>query len=243
MTTRPPGSPDTEALAGLFPAPGEGDMPSGRQQIIREHLLSEFTRPGATTTPTQRIRQNKLLAGGLAAVGIAAVVVPVAVVLSSGPSAPPAQPACAAPYLNGRAPFPDGYQTTIAHAQAAVGFPISLPHNTLADQATLSQVWVSNAARLVALEYSKGAIKILLQPWPVTSSPQKWFRHERSIMTANSATIGRVNNRPALIVVPDAGSCQPSPASVEFDRNGVEIDVISQTHGTTALTDIAQSIH
>lgn len=244
---------DAAAWTDLTPVPPERDMPPDRRQVIREHLLSEFRASGAAALTPRMLRVSRwrpirlsrrvVTVGGLAAAAVTAIIIVVITVFNpKATTGAPSQAACAAPYRNGSVPFPNGYETTVARAQSAVGFPIPLPHNAQANQQTLSQVWVSQGSRLVALIYGNGKVKILLQPWPVTPSPEKWFRYERGLMIKGSAMAGRVNGNPALIVQPDVGSCHSNPALVEFYRSGIDVDVSSSDYGTTMLLVIAQSM-
>lgn len=260
MSTSRSSSPDAAALASMVPVPAERDMPAGRQQALLEYLISEVSEsaslgPANPRRPAGRGRRmfrpprRALIAGTVVITSVTAIVVTLISVFSSQSALVGSpQRACAAPYRNGAVPFPGGYRTTLAQAHSVVGFPVPVPHSPPAGQHTLSGIWVSQDSQLVALLYGKGKIKILLQRWPttanpITQSPEKWFRHEQNIMARNSASIGRVNGEPALIVRPNIGPCHTNPALVQFYRRGLEIDVSSTDYGTAELLKIAQNIH
>lgn len=191
-----------------------------------------------------RRRRARAVAAASAVAVTAAVTVAVIAATSTAPSPRPAHAAagCLAP-MPGNEPFPGGHPTTIAGAQSAVRFPILVPHNALADRRTLSQVWVSQASRLVALVYGQRKITILMRPWPVAQSPGKWFRYERRVMINKYVTIGRVNGGPALIVLkPNIDYCHANPALVEFYWRGIDILVFSRSYGAAALLRIADSM-
>jgi hypothetical protein len=191
-----------------------------------------------------RRRRARAVTAASAVAVTAAVTIAVIAVTSTATSPRPAQPAanCLAP-MPGNEPFPGGQQSTIPDAQSAVRFRIHVPHNALADQRTLSQVWVSQASRLVALVYGHRKITILMRPWPVAQSPSKWFRYERRIMINKYVTIGHVNGRPALIVLkPNIDYCHANPALVEFYWRGTDIRVSSRSYGAAALLRIADSM-
>lgn len=259
MSTSRSSSPDAAALASMVPVPPERDMPAGRQEAFLEYLISEVSESaglGAASPrrPAGRGRRmfrppRRALIAGTVITGVTAIVVTLITVFSSQSALVGSpQGACAVPYQNGAVPFPGGYRATLAQAHSVVGFPVPVPHSYPAVRHTLSGIWVSQDSQLVALLYGKGKIKILLERWPttanpITQSPEKWFRHEQNIMVKNSASIGRVNGEPALIVRPNIGPCHTNPALVEFYRRGLEIDVSSTDYGTVELLKIAQSIY
>src|SRR2546423_13739015 len=88
---------DREELARLLPVPGERDLPAGRKQILKEHLMTELRQPSTRRTRKSRTRTIRLgarhprrlaAAAGLAAAAITATAVAVAVVMTAG-TAPP----------------------------------------------------------------------------------------------------------------------------------------------------------
>ena len=150
---------------------------------------------------------------------------------------------CVVMPATGSDPFPGGYQTTVAGARAAVGFPVLVPHTALANRGSLTAVWVNPGQRLVALVYDEGRITILMEPWPVPQSPARWFRYERGIMIRKYAVVGRVNGGPALIVLrPNIDYCHANSAVVEFSAHGVDIDVHSRDYRSGPLLKIAASM-
>jgi hypothetical protein len=89
-------------LARLLPVPAGRDLPAGRQQILKEHLMTEIRRTDATSRPPasdhrrKRPRSQAAVAGaGVLAVALTAAVVIGANALSSPakPAAPPSGPA------------------------------------------------------------------------------------------------------------------------------------------------------
>jgi len=253
MTTQSSSADDRAALADLVPVPTEREMPASRRQAIREHLISEYraSRAGVVTSNPQTRRERRPQAlrrptvAVISALAVTAAVTGI-VILANGTATSPRSVAtggCVQP-ASGNDPFPGGHQTTITGAQSAVRFHIAVPHTALADQRTLSQVWVSSVSRLVALEYRHRKITILMMPWRVTQSPGKWFRYERRIMIKKYVRVGHVNGTPALVVIkPDIDACRANPALVEFFRRGLDITVRSWSYGPAALIKIADSIH
>jgi hypothetical protein len=252
MSTRPSRAPDPAVLAWLVPVPAERDMPAGRQQAIREHLIGEFRESSAPAVTgsarTARERRTRAMGRPLTAViaGMAVTAAVTGIVIAATSTTAGLSPlhraSCLLP-ANSYDPFPGGHQTTIPGARSAVRFPILVPHNALANRRTLSQVWVSRADQLVALMYDHRKITILMTPWPVAQSPGKWFRYERSIMIKKYVAVGRVNGGPALIVLkPNIDYCHANPALIEFYWRGIDISVRSRNHGAAALLRIADSI-
>ena len=65
-----------------------------------------------------------------------------------------------------------------------------------------------------------------------------------TFMRENHATarLGSVDGRVALIISPHTDACHENPAWVEFERKGVDINVVSTKHGTAALMTLAESL-
>ncbi len=62
-------------------------------------------------------------------------------------------------------------------------------------------------------------------------------------MIKKYVTVGRVNGRPALIVLKaDVDACHANPALVEFYWRGLDISVRSWSYGAAALLKIADSM-
>src|SRR5579863_1490996 len=89
---------DITELARLLPAPAMRDLPAGRAQILKEHLMSELRQADETRQAVARERRRKRFRPLLAAAGagIVAVVTAVAVVLATGHQ----QPASSGPALH-----------------------------------------------------------------------------------------------------------------------------------------------
>jgi len=120
------------------------------------------------------------------------------------------------------------------------GFSVLTPHNSLASQADLSQVWVDKQRGEVALVFDGGKVTIMM--WPATySDPRTEFQtyiRENHI----TATIRQVNGLPALVISLHTDYYKSNPAWAEFDRAGIDINVVSASYGTSALTAIAGSM-
>jgi len=135
-------------------------------------------------------------------------------------------------------PPPLAEKTTVAGAQARVGYPVPVPSTAAASQANLTQAWVApHNARRAALVFDNGKVQILMHR-ATYRSDLRYFRAcvaQKNKNGAPGAAIGQVNGRPALVI-------PPKPAVVIFNRNGVSIGVYSHTYGTDTLLAIASSM-
>jgi hypothetical protein len=171
----------------------------------------------------------------IGSLGVVAVVVLASnLTRSSGPvlcSGPP-------PMRQGAGPLIGGRRTTVAGAQSAAGFPVLVPYDPAVSPARDTQTWVSNQA--VAFSYARSKINITmtLASYP---DPLTWF-HTFIAENHVAAAIGQVNSEPALVITPDTDECGGNPAWVEFDHNGVDIDLSSHDYGTTTLLAVADSM-
>ena len=119
-----------------------------------------------------------------------------------------------------------------------------MPSTLAARRANLAQVWVSTHGRQVALVFGKGHVDITMAPAQYTNALTN-FRAFIAEKKKNRVTdaIEQVNGRPTLVITPDTSAiCHCNPAYVEFDRNGIDINVSSHTYGTGALLAIASTM-
>ncbi|MGH7868647.1 MAG: hypothetical protein ACREP9_13715, partial [Candidatus Dormibacteraceae bacterium] len=138
-------------------------------------------------------------------------------------------------------PFINEQKATIAGARAAVSFPVLLPNAAPASQSNLTQVWVDHEQHQVALVYSRGKLTVMM--WPATyTDPTREFR---TFIAENHATaaIVRMNRQPALVIQPHTDTLHSNPAWVEFERNGIDINIVSSSYGTDALLAVADSMN
>lgn len=140
-------------------------------------------------------------------------------------------------------------KTTVAGAQAAVGYPVPVPSTAAASPANLTQAWVSSSTlprkdREVALLFDKGKVEILMHR-ATYQSDLRYFRTFIAEKDKNRVTaeIGQVNGRPALVIWPGTDAYTHSnPAVVIFNRNGVHVGIYSNTYGTDTLLAIAEGM-
>lgn len=135
-------------------------------------------------------------------------------------------------------------KTTVAGARAAAGFPVPVPSNLAASRASLSQVWVNTHDGEVALVFDRGKVDITMvrRPYQSALSQYQTFIAEKD-QNQVTAAIGQVNGQPALVITSNTDALTHSnPAYVEFDRNGIDINIWSHTYGTDTLLAIANSM-
>jgi|HubBroStandDraft_1064217.scaffolds.fasta_scaffold32043_3 hypothetical protein len=141
---------------------------------------------------------------------------------------------------NYQQPLPGGIKTTVAAAQAAVGFPIQVPDNARANLTNLVETWLSPGHRQAALVFDGGRVTIIVQH-AMYRDPAAFFRKMRFGMRAKTSII-EVNGRPTLVVFRHTARYNLNPSWVEFDQNGVDVNIVSTTYGTEALIAIAASM-
>jgi len=135
-------------------------------------------------------------------------------------------------------------KTTAAGAQAAAGFSVPVPSDAAASQANLTQAWVNKYNGEVALVFDKGKVDITM----ARATQQKDLRYFQAFVAQRNKNrvtdaIEQVNGRPALVITPNTSVvCHCNPAVVEFDRNGIDVSIYSNTYGTGTLLAIADSM-
>jgi hypothetical protein len=138
----------------------------------------------------------------------------------------------------GAGPLGGGTKTTVAGAQSAAGFPVLVPHDPTVSPARATQVW--SASQAVAFSYAWGKITITMTR-AAYPDPLTWF-HTFIAENHAAAAIGQVNSQPALVISPDTDECGGNPAWVEFDHDGVDIDLFSHDYGTATLLAVADTM-
>ncbi len=136
-------------------------------------------------------------------------------------------------------------QTTVAGAQAKVGYPVPVPSTAAASRANLTYVWVNGNGiprekRQVAFVFDNGKVQILMH----RVTYQNDLGYFRTFIAENrvTAAIGQVNGRPALVITPDTDAYHSNPAVVIFNRNGIDVGIYSNTYATHTLLAIASSM-
>lgn len=161
-------------------------------------------------------------------------------VATRGHTAPTVRPGGSLPLPNLVHPLVNEQKTTLASAPEAVGFPVPLPDTTAASPGNLTQGWMNGAQQQVALVFDGGKLTIMM--WPADyADPASEFKTFTAENNASSA-VGQVNGQPALIIQPGTDAPASNPAWVEFERNGIDINVVSDSYGTDTLLTVADSI-
>ena len=282
MTVSKSRGPDLAELARMLPVPADRDLPAGRQQIIREHLVSEFRgaaagqapgsarsasddpqawRPSArrpfpkrrpASRPSARLRlawrprrRRIVIVAATSCILVLAAAAGLMLVTAkpprpvSGRGSTGLGPAGGAG-PNWNRPLPGAKRTTVAGAQASVGFGVPLPHGAVASRGDLTGVWV--IPRLVVeLVFDGGRVTIIMQR-ATYRDPARWFRTELAEIKTGSAVLGTVSGQPAVVVTARTDADRSNPALVQFDRHGIDIHVISTSYGPATLVRIADSV-
>ena len=143
-------------------------------------------------------------------------------------------------------------KTTVAGAQAKVGFPVPVPSTAAASPANLTQVWVDGSTvprkdRQVALVFDEGKIDVLMHRATRQSALHYFhaFIAEKKQNGGVTAKIGQVNGRPALVLWPGTDYSRSNPSVVNFWRHGIFISIYGNTkaYRIRILLAIAASMH
>jgi hypothetical protein len=248
-------APVTDAEAAQMVHPGTlADLAEQLTSMPAEAAAAEDGAGSATWHSPRRRRRLLIAISAVAALAVTALLVTsLGVVTSPGPARHAGgvrNPIAWNAYLYPLGP-PGGIlgakKTTVAGAQAKVGYPVPVPGTAAASRASLTQVWVApHVGRQAALVFDRGKVDILMAP-KTRQGALRWFRAlvaQKKKIGVAAATLGQVNGRPALVVIePGTNANGSKPAVVHFYRNGVLISIYSNTYGEGTLLAIAGSMH
>jgi hypothetical protein len=104
----------------------------------------------------------------------------------------------------------------------------------------LTGVYADRKSQQVALVYGVGEVMVMMAP-AVYADPRARFN---TFLRENhaKATLGSIDGDVALVISPDSDPQRSNPAWVEFDHDGVDMDVVSATRTTTLLLRVARSL-
>lgn len=138
-------------------------------------------------------------------------------------------------------PLVVGARMSLARARLTASFPVAQANVAIAHSANLTAVWVSKKTHQVALVYGGGDVTVMMTSPAPYRDPTADFS---TFIRENHATarLGTVDGTVALVISPHTDVCHDNSAWVEFDRQGVDINVVSAKHGTAALLAVAQSL-
>jgi hypothetical protein len=133
-----------------------------------------------------------------------------------------------------------GEAASLGAAPSVVGFPVPQADAAEATPANLTNVLVNQAMKQVALVYGGGQLAVVMSP-ALYSDPITEFT---DFVSSNDATasLGSVDGLAALVITPNTDEPQTNPAWVEFDLNGVDVSLESDTLGTSTLLTVADSL-
>jgi hypothetical protein len=153
-----------------------------------------------------------------------------------------------------RHPFPRGRRVSLESAQAALGRPITLPHDPLTNPSGMGPISLVTGDRIsgrrtdtsVAISYPKSRLAVEYEtPVPYANPAANYRGYVEDDRQApglrRAAYVGSVGGRPALVIRFHADSPRSNPASVEFVLHGVSIAVIGFLPAPTLLR-VADSI-
>jgi hypothetical protein len=132
-------------------------------------------------------------------------------------------------------------QVPPADASSAAGYNVPEATTTVAGPANLTSVYVNKLSQQVALVYGNGDVTVVMSPAGYSDPTIEYTEY----LSSNNATasLASVNGTPALVISPDTDIKQSNPAWVEFDLQGIDINVESATESTSTLLSVAQNLY
>jgi hypothetical protein len=135
---------------------------------------------------------------------------------------------------------PAGHRTSLRAAETALGFSVPQPDVRIAGPSNLTAVWIAKPTRQVALVYGSGDVTVMMARAPYTDPRSEFSRFLRENHAKEQ--LGSVDGNVALVIWPHSDANRSNPAWVEFDRHGIDVNVVSATRQPRALLAVARSL-
>lgn len=137
-------------------------------------------------------------------------------------------------------PLPHGVRTSLAQALASMKYHVLLPDDQQANVANLAAVWVNPATQQVALVYKTAGVTIMMWQANYTSAKKEYQTYV--LENRVKARVGHLSGGPVLVIEPRTDVPRTSPAWIEFEETGLDVNIFSYSHSTGELLRIAQSM-
>jgi hypothetical protein len=137
-------------------------------------------------------------------------------------------------------PLLGGQQIALANASSAVGFSVPIPDTQVASRGTLTATWAVASRQQVALVFGQGALTATMQPADYKDPASEFSAFVSE--TNSQASLGKVDGLPTLVITPGTDYYKTNPAWVEFDLNGIDINIFSASYSTDQLLAVADSM-
>ena len=139
----------------------------------------------------------------------------------------------------GQTPFTSAQKVSLDDARSMVGYPLELPTDALASNASIDSVWFNSADNEVVVIYSSGVVEYQ-QPWTSVDDPATEFNNFLQGENPNVTSVQIVQGQPALVIVQHAPH-QQNPGSVDLVLDGIDVTVMGYLE-TSDLMRIASTV-
>jgi hypothetical protein len=186
--------------------------------------------------PTNRLRAHRRAAFAAAMLACAALVGTI-VVATTGGGAPAARFGIGGPWSPVN-PLPRGHRVSLEAAGTALGAPMPLPHDRLANRSLMGPITLATGGHVhgrrdtvVAISYPASHLAVEYETPVPYADPAANYRgyvadNREAGLPRHSAYVGSVAGRPALVIHLRVDSTRTNPASVEFVSGGISIVVV-----------------
>ncbi len=129
-------------------------------------------------------------------------------------------------------PLALGSQSNISQARSLLPFPVHLPSDPVANETTLTGVWLDASQAQLGLVFN-GEVTIMM--WPNHYPDVMAYFEDWIARNTAKAEIVQVGSAPGLVIHAGTDEDASNPAWVEVVANGIDINLYSYKHSTDEL--------
>jgi len=139
-------------------------------------------------------------------------------------------------------PIGGGRLVSLSTAEAEMGFALLMPASDLASRSNLVEVWSEPSEQEVGLVFESEGKRLIIDLYPAyLEDPKANYQAEIDLNLADQR-LTEILGQPAIVTEPYTDVPKTNPAWLQFDLNGVDVNLFSYGFSTEDLIEVAQTL-
>lgn len=139
-------------------------------------------------------------------------------------------------------PIGGGRIVDLPTAQAEMKFDLLIPDSDVASRSSLTEVWSEPEEQEVGLVFQSGENRLVVDLYPAyLEDPKANYQAEIDLHIAEQS-LTEVLGQPAIMTEPYTDVPKTNPAWLQFDLDGVDVNLFSFEYSTAELVDVATTL-